>query len=292
MNKEKVLKEYIVKTPVSHVQKTEWELPVYCEICNREFKNFPSFNTHKSKFHRGEAFNLNRTELRQVSTLSNTSDQQPEVDNIVDPCANGDAKEKQTEVSVKSVVDLVETAAGNESKKVESKRDRNKATFANAIKTVCPKVFDTETENGKRFVDGMADAFLNELTMRLAARKIDLDYQRIQPHLKSDLTEQRATECCKILSKITDLEQCVALSDAFHNEMVPTFHKLARVKHKTAESIGVWYASQNKPTKKRKSSGAESEMNGGGDDDDDGDDKEAARELITLTENKKSKTVE
>lgn len=76
---EEYVRTVIVKTPVDG-NTLDKSLPVYCKVHNRTFKNYASWITHRSKFHRGEKLDIDHQELKVVQTTKNSDDDDDEDD--------------------------------------------------------------------------------------------------------------------------------------------------------------------------------------------------------------------
>lgn len=78
---EEFVRTVVVKTPVEE-NTLDKSLPVYCKLHNKTYKNYASWLTHRSRFHRGEKLDINHQELKVVATTKNSEDEDDESDDF------------------------------------------------------------------------------------------------------------------------------------------------------------------------------------------------------------------
>ena len=76
---EEFVRTVVVKTPVQE-NTLDKSLPVYCKLHNKTYKNYASWVTHRSKFHRGEKLDIDHQELKVVATTKNSEDEDDDDD--------------------------------------------------------------------------------------------------------------------------------------------------------------------------------------------------------------------
>lgn len=80
--KNKMVRTVVIKTPIEQTSELDVSLPVYCEMCDSELCNYSSWRTHKSKFHRNDKININRSELKTVVSRSENNNNNDDDDDV------------------------------------------------------------------------------------------------------------------------------------------------------------------------------------------------------------------